>query len=136
MKLTWDKLLAVIVAGSIFLFGEWNVAIQVLVIFMALDILTGMVRAFVQKELSSKESWRGVGKKSLVFVVIAVAHQLDRLTGTGATIRGAVVLFYCASEGLSIIENVAAAGLPLPEILKNALKLLNGQKYPAPDNGQ
>jgi len=110
------------------------VAIQVLIIFMALDIATGFLRAFIQRELSSKESWRGMGKKTLVFAVVAVGHQLDRLTGTGAAIRNAVVYFYCASEGLSILENVAAAGLPLPEIIKNALKLLNERKYPTNDN--
>ena len=122
-------MLAVIVTGAIFLFGEWSVAIEVLIIFVGLDIATGFLRAFIKQELSSKESWPGMFRKFLILAIVAVAHQLDRLTGTGATIRNAVVFFYCASEGLSILENVAAAGLPLPEILRNALKLLNERKY-------
>jgi len=112
------------------LFGGWDNAMVVLATFIALDFVSGWVRAFIQKELSSDESIRGIAKKVFIFLIVAVAAQADRLTGS-ALVRNAVITFYCASEALSILENSVAAGLPVPEFLKEALKQLNEKKFSA-----
>ena len=124
--------IAGLVATTTTLFGGWDDAMLILTIFIALDILSGWTRAFIQKELSSDESFRGTAKKLLIYVVVCVAAQVDRFTGT-AVARNAVIAFYCATEALSILENSVAAGLPVPEFLSAALKQLNGKKFPEPD---
>ena len=109
--------------------GVWDQLMTVLLILVALDVVTGFLRAFIQQELSSKESFRGIAKKVLLFVMVAVAVQVDALTGLNGTTRQIVAVFYCASEGLSILENSVAAGMPAPDFLREALKQLNGDKF-------
>jgi len=121
-------ILAALMAGITTLLGGWDDAMVILTIFIALDIVSGWVRAFIQKELSSEESFRGTAKKVLIYVIVAVAAQADRLTGT-ALVRNVVITWYCATEALSILENTVAAGLPVPEFLRDALKALNTEKF-------
>ncbi|HUW09327.1 MAG TPA: phage holin family protein [Anaerolineae bacterium] len=122
-------ILAGAVAAITTLLGGWDDAMMILTIFIVLDIISGWIRAFIQKELSSEESFRGTAKKVLIYVIVAVAAQADRLTGT-ALVRNVVIAWYCATEALSILENTVAAGLPVPEFLKEALKQLNEKKFP------
>lgn len=123
-----NAVLAVILAGITTLFGAWDDAMMILTVFIALDILSGWIRAFVQKQLSSDESFRGTAKKVLTYVIVAVAAQADRFTGTNL-VRNAVIAFYCGTEALSIVENCVATGLPVPEFLREALKRLNSEKF-------
>jgi toxin secretion/phage lysis holin len=109
--------------------GAWDQLMTALVILMAVDVATGFVRAFVQQRLSSKESFRGIAKKVLIFALLAVAVQVDVLTGLQGTTRDVVAAFYCASEGLSILENSVAAGMPAPDVLRQALEQLNASKF-------
>jgi len=120
--------LAAIVGGLATLLGGLDNVLVILTVFVALDIASGWLRAYIQKELSSKESFRGTAKKLFIYVLVAVAAQLDRLTGTDI-IRDAVAVFYCAGEALSILENAVAAGLPVPDFLRNALEQLNEKKF-------
>jgi len=120
--------LATLLAGLVAVFGGWDDILTTLLIFVSLDIVSGWIRAFIQKELSSDESFRGTAKKVLIFVIVAVAAQADRLTGSDV-LRNAVAIFYCASEALSILENTVAAGLPVPEFLSDALKRLSEKKF-------
>ena len=121
--------LAGILAVIFAIFGGWTAAMTTLVILIGLDIASGFTRGYVQRVLSSKESYRGIGKKLLILIAVALAAQLDNLVGDANLLRDAVVVFYCASEGLSIVENLVAAGLPVPEQLKAALVQLNGKKF-------
>ena len=121
--------LAGILAVIFAIFGGWTAAMTTLVILIGLDIASGFTRGYVQRVLSSKESYRGIGKKLLILIAVALAAQLDTLVGDANLLRDAVVVFYCASEGLSIVENLVAAGLPVPEQLKAALAQLNGKKF-------
>ena len=130
MKLTLDKIIGVVAAAVTYLIGGVDVALEVLLVLIVLDYVTGFYRAAKQSELSSKEGWNGILRKVLIFVVVCVAHQVDRMVGTGSTVRNVTVAFYCANEGISILENAAASGLPIPEIIKKALKALNETKYP------
>ena len=121
--------LAGILAVIFAIFGGWTAAMTTLVILIGLDIASGFTRGYVQRVLSSKESYRGIGKKLLILIAVALAAQLDTLVGDANLLRDAVVVFYCASEGLSIVENLVAAGLPVPEQLRAALVQLNGKKF-------
>ena len=122
-------LLAGILAAILSIFGGWSAAMTTLVVLIGLDIISGFIRAYVQQTLSSKESYRGIGRKLLIMIAVALAAQLDNLMGEASLLRDAVVVFYCASEGLSIVENLVAAGLPVPDQLKAALAQLNGKKF-------
>ena len=119
---------AAVIAALTTLLGGWDDAMIILTIFIVLDMVTGWIRAFIQKELSSEESFRGTAKKVLIYVIVAVAAQADRLTGT-ALVRNVVITWYCATEALSILENTVVAGLPVPDFLKQALKALNSEKF-------
>ncbi len=131
-EMSCKAILAVLGAGLCAILGAWNAAMTTLVILIALDIVSGWSRAFVQQQLSSKESLRGTFKKVLIFVAVALAAQADNLMGTDGVVRNAVVIFYCASEGLSVIENVVAAGMPVPDFLREALAQLNEKKAAPP----
>ena len=122
----------IIVTGTCFtwLFGTWDTAIGILVLFMVLDYLTGVIRGYVNKELSSDVGLKGIARKAVIFIVLLTAVALDRLMNTGSWVfRTLVCYFYIANEGLSLIENCGALGLPIPDKLKDALaQLKDGEK--------
>ena len=125
--------LAAVLATLNTLLGGWDKVMVILAWFIVLDFVSGWLRAFILKELSSDESWRGIAKKVLILVVVAVAAQVDVFTGA-VFLRNMVCAFYCATEGLSIIENCAAADVLVPGFLRDALKKLGSDKFPtAPD---
>ena len=110
--------------GTMFsaLFGAWDIALQILVLFVVLDYLTGMLRGIINKDLSSNAGFKGIAKKSVIFIVLIVGVSLDRLLNTGQWVfRSLICYFYIANEGISILENCGALGLPLPEKLKDTL---------------
>jgi len=109
--------------------GGWNQIMTTLVILIVLDVVTGFLRAFVQKDLSSDIGFRKLPRKLLIFCVLAVAAQADVLLGLETTTRNVVAGIYCANEGLSVLENSAAAGLPVPDIVRDALKQISGAKF-------
>lgn len=93
-----------------------------LIAFVVVDYLTGVMRAVIEKELSSRIGARGIFKKVLVFLLVGVAHLTDfYLLGNGNALRTAVVFFYISNEGISMLENATVIGLPVPEKLKEAL---------------
>lgn len=118
--------------GTVFtwLFGAWDIALIILITFMLLDYLTGLIRAYINKELSSNTGFNGLVRKSVIFVVLILAVSLDRLMNTGTWLfRTLIAYFYIANEGLSILENCVAIGLPFPSQLTDALEQLKqGQK--------
>ena len=125
-----DTALAVLATVAAYLFGPWSTILTTLIILILVDMASGWIRAIVQKKLSSEQSWRGILKKLLILAIVVVAHQADGLVGTANNLlRNATSLFYCANEGISILENAVAAGLPVPQALKDVLKKLNGEKF-------
>lgn len=118
------------IAGAVgavlgFMYGEVTGLFWALIAFMALDYITGVVVAIIEKRLSSDVGFRGLAKKFLILVFVAVGHIADTyiLGGTPAAMS-AVMLFYMANEGISIIENAAALGLPVPKKLKDIMAQL------------
>ena len=123
-------IIAALGTGITWLFGTWDTALIVLVSFMALDYLTGVLRAIVNKEVSSDTGLKGIARKTVIFIVLIVAVLLDRLLNTGTWVfRTLICYFYIANEGISLLENCAGLGLPIPDKLKDALvQLKDGEK--------
>lgn len=106
-----------------FLFGAVDGLFYALTAFVVMDYMTGVISAIIKKELSSRTGFEGVFKKIMVFVLVALANIIDKqvLGGTEGVLRSAVVAFLLANEGLSILENVSRAGMPVPKKLKGIL---------------
>ncbi len=112
--------------------GWWlglHSVIQLLIVLMGFDVLTGVIVAVIEHNLSSDVSWKGMGKKALTLVLVAVAETLDRYLGIKPDIGELVAGFYCAHEGLSIIENAIRAGLPVPAVLRDVFAKLSPEKF-------
>ena len=89
------------------LFGGFDVMMKTIVLFAILDYFTGVVKSIYKKELSSEIGFKGLVKKVMVFVVIAVANIMQQFTGNIAPIREVVIMFFICNEALSILENAA-----------------------------
>ena len=116
--------------GLTWFLGSWDMALKVLVCFMVLDHIIGVLRAYFDKKVSSSVGLKGIARKAVIFVVLIVAVLLDRLLNTGNWVfRTLICYFYIANEGISLLENCAGLGLPIPEKLKEALaQLKEGEK--------
>lgn len=110
-----------------FIFGDWDVALQCLVIAIAIDYISGIIKAFINKDLSSKIGLKGLLKKVGVLLIVALATLIDRITGESGAVRTLVIYYFVANEGLSVVENLGEAGLPIPDVIKKALKSLKSQ---------
>ena len=117
-----DSVAAAVGAALGFMYGEVNGLFWALISFMALDYLSGVLVAIGNKKLSSKVGAKGIAKKLLVLIFTAIGHITDTylLSGVPAAMS-AVMLFYIANEGISIVENAAELGLPVPEKIKQVL---------------
>lgn len=111
------------IAGGIvaLLFGQWDTILWALVAIMALDYITGIIKAVYTKSVSSEIGYKGILKKITILVIVALANIMQILTGGVVAIREIVIMFYIANEGISILENVAAVSQKMPESLKNIL---------------
>ena len=100
-----------------------------LIVFMVLDYITGLMCELIDKKLSSAVGFKGICKKVLILMLVGVANIMDvHVIGTGSALRGAVVCFYLANEGLSLLENAVHIGLPVPERLKDVLAQLHNRE--------
>lgn len=116
------------VLGSVvgFLLGGFDGYLYTLLGLILIDYLTGLVLAAAKRQVSSQIGFVGIMKKMLILVMVALGHLLDvNLLGGGAALRTAVIFFYAANEGISITENLAALGFPMPQQLKRVLKQLS-----------
>lgn len=97
-----------------------------LVAFVAIDYITGVMCAIADKKLSSEVGFKGICRKVLIFLLVGVANILDvQVIGTGSVLRTAVIFFYLSNEGVSLLENAAHLGLPVPEKMKEILEQLH-----------
>lgn len=108
----------------IFLFGGIDIALQCLLIAIVLDYISGVIKAYITKTLSSSIGLKGILKKVGVLVIVMLAVLVDRVTLNNGGIRTLVIYYFVANEGLSILENLAVAGLPIPKKLKESLKVI------------
>jgi toxin secretion/phage lysis holin len=130
MKHIFQSFFAVVGTVLTYLFGGWSAVIGILIAFVVLDYITGVLAAGSKGKLSSAVGMRGIAKKIGIFVLVAIAHLVDRALGDGTLIRDAAIFFYLANELLSIIENAGALGVPIPDILLRAVEILKGKADP------
>ena len=113
------------------LFGGWDAALQTLIIFMAIDYITGLIVAGVfhtspksrTGALESRAGWKGLIRKGETLLIVLVACRLDAVMAT-SFVRDAVVIGFVCNETLSIIENAGLMGLPIPAALTKAVDIL------------
>ena len=136
MKVSVKKIFITLtgVFGSVVvhLFGEWDAALQTLILFMAIDWITGgIILPVVFKKspksengaLESRTGWKGLCRKGMTLLFVLIATQLDLLAGT-SYLREAVCIAFITNEALSIVENAGLMGVPLPEVLRKAIDVL------------
>ncbi|MGN0150403.1 MAG: holin family protein [Clostridia bacterium] len=111
------------------LFGAWDIILWALLVLMALDYITGIVKAVYTKTMSSEIGFKGILKKMTVLSVVVLANVIQRLVGNNVAIREIVIMFYIANEGISILENVAAVSQKMPAALRDILLQLRGDKF-------
>ena len=105
--------------------GGFDGFIYALIVFVVADYITGVMVAIYEKRLSSEVGFKGICKKVLIFLLVGVANVLDvQVIGSGSVLRTAVIFFYISNEGISLLENTAKLGLPIPEKLKLVLEQL------------
>lgn len=125
--ITWTKYAIALVGGLLTsLLGGWDLALQVLVLFVILDYIVGLIAAYTEQHLDSRVGFRGIAKKILLFIPVAVAYWLDMLLGQ-EILRSLAIFFYIANEGLSVLENLARVGVPIPVKIHDALEQLKGE---------
>lgn len=143
MKNIWNSIQAVLTAVGAW-FGAWlggvDGLIFALIAFVITDYITGVMCAISDKKLSSEVGFKGICKKMLIFVLVGVGNIIDtRVIGTGSVLRTAVIFFYLSNEGVSLLENAAHLGLPIPKKLKAILQQLHDRaeddEEEAEDNG-
>lgn len=106
-------------------FGSVDGLVIALIIFMAVDYLTGVAVGASTHKLSSETGFKGLLRKILILVMVGIANCIDvYILKQGSVIRAAVIFFYLSNEGISILENTAALGLPIPKKLKDVLEQL------------
>ena len=108
-----------------------------LVVFAVTDYITGLMCAVIDKRLSSEVGFKGICRKVLIFILVGIANILDvQVIGTGSILRTAVIFFYLSNEGVSLLENAAYLGLPIPEKLKEVLEQLHQRGGNETDNNK
>ena len=99
-----------------------------LLVFMALDYITGVMCGIADKKLSSAVGFKGLCRKVVIIALVGVGHVVDmHVIGTGGALRSAVICFYLSNEGVSMLENAAHLGLPVPDKLKDILAQLHNR---------
>jgi toxin secretion/phage lysis holin len=110
-----------------FLWGVWSPLLQILLSFTIIDYLSGMLASGIEGKLSSKVGFKGIAKKIMIFIMVAVGHMIDVAIGDGHMIQDAIIFFYLGNELLSITENGGRIGLPIPPQVKSAVEILKGK---------
>lgn len=129
MKEFWNtiQLIFAAIGGWLgYFLGGCDGLLAALVIFAAVDYITGVMCAVADKKLSSEVGFKGICRKVLIFLLVGIANILDvQVIGTGSVLRTAVIFFYISNEGVSLLENAAHLGLPIPEQMKAVLEQLH-----------
>lgn len=128
MKEQFNFVVAGISTICTWIFGGWDMALYILILFMVIDYITGVIKSYLTKELSSNIGFNGLVRKTTIFLVLFVAVGVDRILNNDNWIfRTLTCYFFVANEGISIIENVSVIGIPVPKKLIEALKQLKGE---------
>lgn len=131
MKEFWNSIQFVftVIGGWLgYFLGGYDGLLYALIAFMVMDYITGVMCAVSDKKLSSAVGFKGICRKVIILMLVGIANLLDvEVIGTGAVLRTAVIFFYLSNEGVSLLENAAHLGLPIPEKLKAVLAQLHNK---------
>ena len=131
MKEFWNtiQLIFAAIGGWLgYFLGGCDGLLYALIAFVVIDYLTGIMCAISDHTLSSEVGFRGICRKVLIFLLVGIANILDiHVLGNGSVLRTAVIFFYISNEGVSLLENAAHLGLPVPEKVKDVLEQLHGR---------
>lgn len=119
--------LAGVTAALTWLFGGWDMLLTVVLCMVVADYVSGLAAAVITQTINSGVGWRGITRKILILGVIVIAAQMDKAIGGGDTLRSITCLFYIGNEGISIVENMGKAGVPLPLKLKKVFEQLRAK---------
>ncbi len=129
MKEFWTtiQLIFAAVGGWLgYFLGGCDGLLYALLAFVVLDYITGIMCTVADKKLSSAVGFKGICRKVLIFALVGIGHLLDtQVIGTGSVLQTAIIFFYLSNEGLSLVENAAYLGLPIPVKLKAILEQLH-----------
>ena len=129
MKEFWNTIQIVFTAVGGWLgwfLGGCDGLLYALIAFVTIDYITGVMCAVADHTLSSEVGFKGIARKVLIFLLVGIGHILDtQVIGSGSVLRTAVIFFYISNEGVSLVENAAHLGLPIPEKLKDVLEQLH-----------
>jgi len=132
IDLIWTKIQAALTGLGAWLglfLGGVDGLLYALIVFAVIDYITGVMVAAANKKLSSAIGFKGICRKILLFALVGIAHTLDtHVVGGGAALRTATIFYELSNEGLSILENSACLGLPIPDKLKDALAQLHNRE--------
>ena len=124
MKSIFKFITGTVLTTVVYFLGGLDVALKTLLVFILLDYITGVCEAITNKRLNSIIGAKGIMKKIGYLIIVALAVQLDTITGETGAIRTLVIYFFVANEGISILENWGAMGLPLPKKIIGTLEML------------
>lgn len=129
MKEFWNTIQLIFTAMGGWLgyfLGGCDGLLYALLAFVVIDYITGVMCAIADKKLSSAIGFKGICRKVMIFLLVGIANILDlQVIGTGSILRTAVIFFYISNEGVSLLENAAYLGLPIPEKIKTVLEQLH-----------
>lgn len=119
-----------------YLYGGWNSAMDTLLALVVMDYISGMLAAYINPRLAlnSQKGFMGIARKIFIFLIVAMAHRIDVTLGVTG-ICTVATWFYIGNEGLSITENAAKAGVPIPNTVKSSLEQLSREKKVREDKG-
>ena len=131
MKQIWNGIQIAFSAFGGFLgwfLGGADGFLYALIAFVVTDYITGLMCAFADRNLSSEIGFKGICRKVLIFLLVGIANILDvQVIGSGSVLRTAVIFFYISNEGVSLLENAAHLGLPVPDRIKTVLEQLHNR---------
>ena len=122
MKNLINFMTGTLLTGVVYLLGGWDMALQILLVMIVLDYGTGILKAIFNKKINSEIGAKGIIKKVGYLVIVAVATELDVIFGDMGAIRNVVIFFFVANEGISLVENWVLMGLPMPQVIVDALE--------------
>ena len=129
MKEFWNtiQLIFAAVGGWLgYFLGGCDGLLYALIAFVAIDYITGVMCAISDKALSSEVGFKGICRKVLIFLLVGIGNIIDvQVLGSPGVLRTAVIFFYLSNEGVSLLENAAHLGLPVPDAIKTVLEQLH-----------
>ncbi len=137
LEAIWGVVVGALGIMASHIWGAWNNTTEVLVVMMVIDYVSGVLAAFINPELAanSKKGFIGIARKVFIFLLVVMANEMDRALSIHE-ICTMTTFFYIANEGLSITENAAKVGVPIPPFILNSLEQLSREKKARENKGE